>query len=462
VTTIQTNSWDQQTCDQCHVTNGTGKHATYTPASHTATTGANTCVGEGCHATLDVRELHNKANVGCTASGTDSFGVAAGCHALDKQMTGPLSCGAGTGGCHTNHVAGNHGSPDHNAAQPLGTAVGSTGQTYSYGRNVGCFMSGANTGCHFQDLRLEHGTTAYLTAQGVTGTERLMDGSRGSNADGCTVCHATGKGTAGDYAGRSAISAAVASGDRRCDSCHFEATDSTGTAGVQAPHKTNEKLADAPLGTTAEWAAAASAQGGGHNSFGVSFPKTGLHAYGATVNGVAMTGTFGKLPGSLVSGWTDSSPVTCTSVGCHNTTTAPDGPQGASVPWYQNDSAVETGTITAHWYTAKTGSSTVPTSTGCQNCHASLSSVHRTNHNVACESCHVRIPHAWKRPRLLRRTVDAGGTTTETVDALPYSDATVTGLTGYAVTPGETSFSSASSCNVNCHGTHRAATPYWP
>jgi hypothetical protein len=463
VITIQTYKWDQHTCDQCHVTNGNGKHTTYTPAAHTATTGSNTCTGQGCHATLDVRELHNKANVGCTASGTDSLGVAGGCHALDKQMTGPLSCGAGTGGCHTNHTASNHGSPDHNAAQPLGAAVGTTGQTYSYGRNVGCFMTDSNTGCHFQDLRLEHGTTAYLAAQGVTGTERLVDGSRGSNADGCTVCHATGKGTAGEYAARTAVTNAIANGDRRCDSCHFETNDAAGTTGVQAPHKSTEKLADAPLGTTAEWAAAASAQGGGHNAFGVSFPKTGLKAYGGTVNGVPMTGTFGNMPGTFASGWSQASPVTCTSAGCHNTTTTPNGPQGASVPWYQNDGAAQTGQITTHWYTAKTTGTTVPTATGCQNCHATLSSTaHRTDHNVACESCHVRIPHAWKRPRLLRRSIDASGTTTETVDALPYSDPTVLGLQGYKVTAGQTAFSSSSDCNVNCHGPHRAAAPYWP
>jgi hypothetical protein len=341
--------------------------------------------------------------------------------------------------------------------------VGTTGQTYSYGRNVGCFMTDSNTGCHFQDLRLEHGTTAYLAAQGATGAERLMDGSRGSNADGCTVCHATGKGTAGEYAARTAVTNAIANGDRRCDSCHFETNDAAGTTGVQAPHKSTEKLADAPLGTTAEWAAAASAQGGGHNAFGVSFPKTGLKAYGGTVNGVPMTGTFGNMPGTFASGWSQASPVTCTSAGCHNTTTTPNGPQGASVPWYQNDGAAQTGQITTHWYTAKTTGTTVPTATGCQNCHATLSSTaHRTDHNVACESCHVRIPHAWKRPRLLRRSIDASGTTTETVDALPYSDPTVLGLQGYKVTAGQTAFSSSSDCNVNCHGPHRAAAPYWP
>ena len=178
-----------------------------------------------------------------------------------------------------------------------------------------------------------------------------MNGARGGSADGCTVCHATGMGTAGAYAARTAVSAAITNGDYRCVSCHFETTDAAGTTGVQAPHKSTEKLANAPLGTTAEWAAAAIAQGGGHNSFGVSFPKTGAVAYGTPINGVTMTGTWGNMAGTWASGWTQNSVVTCTSVGCHNRTTAPNGPQGASVPWYWNNGTAVTGTIGTHWYT---------------------------------------------------------------------------------------------------------------
>ncbi|NTU72060.1 MAG: hypothetical protein HGB10_09620 [Coriobacteriia bacterium] len=463
VTTIKTNSWSAQTCDQCHVTNGNGKHTTYTGAEHTASTGSNTCTGAGCHATLDVRTLHNKVNVGCTLAGADSFGVNGACHDLDKSMpAAALTCGTGTTGCHTSHAAGNHG-PDHNAAQVLGAAVGTTGQTYGYGKNVGCFMTGANTGCHFQDLRREHGSTAYLTAQGVAGTERTMNGARGGSADGCTVCHATGMGTAGAYAARTAIQTAITNGDYRCVSCHFETTDAAGTTGVQAPHKSTEKIANAPLGTTAEWAAAAQAQGGGHNSFGVSFPKSGAQAYGATVNGVAMTGTFAAMTG-FVSGWTTTSVVTCTSTGCHNRTTAPNGPQGATVPWYYNNGTAVTGTISTHWYNTVLNGTTTPAATGCNNCHQTLSStVHsRGDHYEQCQNCHIRIPHAWKRPRLLRRVAAAGGTTTQTVDALPYTDPALTNsLQAYKVTATQTNFSSQNSCNDNC-GQHTATTPYWP
>ena len=465
VTTIKTNSWSAQTCDQCHVTNGPGKHNTYTVASHRATASGCT-LATGCHGwasggqTLDVRAVHNRVftnagtTPGCTATGNDSKGTVPACHALNKDMSGALTCGD-TGTCHAAHTAANHG-PDHNANQPAGTLK--NGITYTYGNNAGCFMAGANTGCHFQDLRREHGTTAYLTAQGVAGTQRTMEGARGGSADGCTVCHATGQGTAGAYASRTAIVNTITNNDYRCTSCHFETTDAAGTTGVRRPHTATERVANAPLGTTQEWAVAA-AQGGGHNSYGVQFPRT--TGFGS-VNGQT-PGTL-AMSGSYVSGWTNASVVTCTSVGCHNRTTAPNGPQGASVPWYWNNQASPAGTITSHWYTAVVAGTTTPAATGCANCHQTLSStVHgRGDHYRACQNCHVRIPHAWKRPRLLRRTIAAGGTTTQTPDALPYADpATGSALEAYTVTGGQTNFSSGNSCNDNC-GEHNGATPYWP
>jgi hypothetical protein len=156
--------------------------------------------------------------------------------------------------------------------------------------------------------------------------------------------------------------------------------------------------------------------------------------------------------------------VGCTATGCHNRTTAPSGPQGASVPWYFNNGTQVTGQIATHWYTSVVSGTTPPVATGCGNCHTVLSStVHMNTHNVACQACHIRIPHAWKRPRLLRRNIAAGGTTTQTVDALPYSDPAQVGLEGYKVVAGNTNFSTGASCNDNCASTaHSATAPYWP
>jgi len=460
VTTIKTDSWSLQTCDQCHVTNGPGKHTTYTLASHTADDGASTCTT--CHSTYDVRILHNKAGRGCTSSGTDRKGfVNPGCHALNKDMGAtPMKCGSGMGGCHQNHTDTNH--TIHPSDQPTGTPIVALGATYQYGTNAGCFQNGTIAGCHFSDLILEHGSTAKILASiGTTtpaATQRLMDGARGASADGCSVCHPTKFGTAGAYASRTAIASAIKNNDMRCTSCHFETTDAAGTSGVQAPHKSTQALANAPLGTTAEWALAA-AQGGGHNSFGAVFPrKTGF----GSVNGIAVGATFGNLAGGWAVGHAQTDIVTCTSVGCHNRTTTPSGPQGAAVPWYYNNGAAVTGTIGTHWYTSTVSGTTTP-SNGCNTCHSTLSStVHgRSDHYRQCQNCHIRIPHAWKRPRLLRRTIAVGAPSTEPADALPYADPVLgSALQGYKVTTGQTSFSDENSCKDSCN--HSATGPYWP
>ena len=178
-----------------------------------------------------------------------------------------------------------------------------------------------------------------------------------------------------------------------------------------------------------------------------------------------MTGTFGNLAGGWVGGHAQTDMVTCTSVGCHNRTTVPNGPQGAAVPWYYNDGTAVTGTIGTHWYTTAHSGSSVPTTLGCSKCHSSLSGVHTEDsaHETQCQACHIRIPHAWKRPRLLRRTVGGvqGG---QAADALPYADPNlgIDALTGYRVTAGQTDFSNENSCVENCGKHSSSTTGLWP
>ncbi len=50
--------------------------------------------------------------------------------------------------------------------------------------------------------------------------------------------------------------------------------------------------------------------------------------------------------------------------------------------------------------------------------HPNLPSTSKHYNGEACVDCHVRIPHAWKRPRLLIRTVVT--TDGATPDAFPY------------------------------------------
>ena len=92
VTTIKTDSWSAQTCDQCHVTNGNGKHTTYTLAAHTATRRAvrssGSCARLPGTTPLTSARCTTRSTAGCTATGSDSKGWSGGCHAPNKSMTG--------------------------------------------------------------------------------------------------------------------------------------------------------------------------------------------------------------------------------------------------------------------------------------------------------------------------------------------------------------------------------------
>jgi len=481
VTTIKTSSWSAQTCDQCHVTNGPGKHTTYTLAKHTATlNGGCTASSAGCHKTADVRTLHNKVGAGCTASGADSLGSNTACHALNKGMpTAQIACGSG--GCHTNHTNSNHGTINHNGALPAGTAVGSlSGQTYKTGQNVGCF------GCHYADLTIEHGPTSM----GVTttpGANRTKDGGTGG-AGGCGVCH-SGKGTPGTYSTSTNVVSAIANKDFRCVSCHTQTADNvTGTkrghlttGATQAGSLVQSSSINATMSVTAEFEPflingfrVQSGHMSGPASLTLPLTWNGITLNGITrtANLVAQATSFAGTNPRTGATWKNGDTVLCSD--CHTQPTASTGPQGASVPFYlatgASTSTTQTVPLATHWYNA-----TNTAGTGiCAKCHGTLTGLHtRSDHQVACQNCHVRIPHAWKRPKLLRRVT--GGTLNGVpVDGLPYADPTYNLTTnanqGFKITATMTNIGGTKgNCyapgngGTGCQGDHgTAATPYWP
>jgi len=98
---------------------------------------------------------------------------------------------------------------------------------------------------------------------------------------------------------------------------------------------------------------------------------------------------------------------------------------------------------------------------------------------MKCTACHIRIPHGWKRPRLLRRTVGdtgalggtSGGIAADTapyandaVDLLPYPQVTGTkttnGIKGLNVTSNPAA-SSGNCVDQGCKG-HNTASKLWP
>lgn len=190
----------------------------------------------------------------------------------------------------------------------------------------------------------------------------------------------------------------------------------------------------------------------GHNILGTTsvFPKTtvaqGLpYSFGAPDLNLNTTLGFSDTAATY-----NQQKVTCSD--CHSYDgTGAIGPHGSGSKFMVD---APTAGQTANWYTTQLGNWGTSNFL-CRKCHTSMTTnTTHSNHSsrgLSCERCHVRIPHGWKRPRLLRRA---------TVDQLPYSDPGVTGLTAieYMNYSGDVS---SSDCSDNC-GRHSSAGTAWP
>ena len=438
------NSWPKKNkssaCASCHTPNSSMEIHGSMKKSHVAvelapngtpTPGA--CVTAGCHATLDLRVLH--ASKGCMPSG---------CHVKSGNIFGSdiRSCGGlnPNTGCHPGFSANQH--FQSHAAGMSGTHEG---VTYSVGQNVGCF------GCHLADLQDEH-QNAMLAGQ-------LNGGGAGT----CAICHSTVSG-AGSYAGLSAVKGAIAGHDKRCSTCHASGSKHDGPSAVASAHKDTSTANPLPPGKVwsdpaEDWKTAFDAPtGSGHNVLPSSlvggatsknFPLTEFSIEGTTY-------TWALPPNSGPTAWLKASEfppgstqttesikhisILCSD--CHNLTEAMRGPHGSAVPIAidpaYSQSEYANPTRDASQFEA-TGTDRVV----CFKCHqiysggiegtttpggAALHARHVTHPDLspssphyygeACVDCHVRIPHAWRRPRLLIRTVVT--TDGATPDAVPY------------------------------------------
>jgi hypothetical protein len=75
-------------------------------------------------------------------------------------------------------------------------------------------------------------------------------------------------------------------------------------------------------------------------------------------------------------------------------------------------------------------------------------------HGANCIDCHVRVPHAWKRPRLLTRTMEASGAVDPSPDEWPYVFSDHWGLQGIVLEDhdGAERMSSGSCAVGDCYG----------
>lgn len=190
----------------------------------------------------------------------------------------------------------------------------------------------------------------------------------------------------------------------------------------------------------------------GHNVLGAdtTWPKTSFVVNGNTRTWSFPTGSFTNptINGSTVT-MSTSYKLTCSD--CHafsgNAAGDPSGPHGSSVQYI-----LRWGSGSTPWYTTTLTNWAAPQNI-CNRCHTRASNnVHTDgNHNnYTCERCHVRIPHGYKRPRLLVRY----GT-----DPAPYATTTsgslvnINGAKNYTPTNWV-----KSDCRAGCAGDH-SSTP---
>lgn len=439
------------------------------------------CMKSGCHPAEDLSRLHRSA--GCGISG---------CHAAGTDPTA-RSCGGVDSGtsCHTGFSA-----TEHFVSHDASLTGSVNGVTYRSGENAGCF------GCHRSDLSEEHSSA-------------LIDGSMDAVAAGpCRVCHynADDPGS-GEYADSTAVKAAIADHDLRCTSCHKSGNALDGDAAIASPHKALSSESSLPAGAVwadpfSEWKAAFDAPtGGGHNVLSASvvgatrdkdFPVTSFELGGKTYAWALPPNTGDTTwlrGGATTTGEIQQMKVTCAD--CHVLPDDMKGPQGASVRVYidpaysQTEYANPDRKKLASQFSAKGTDRVI-----CFKCHTlnrgsvegtdapggdPVHSQHATHakfpsyspvrYGERCTDCHVRIPHAWRRPRLLIRTVGGDGAKT---DEFPYVDAQSDGLMGVVLGDFDSTgdLGPASCVTGGCHGRHDETThpmpsdiptaTYWP
>lgn len=478
-------------CAACHGNAGVsaphGAVGTVHVATELKTDGtpaAGSCVTAGCHSSGDVRRIHRAK--GCLISG---------CHKATGDIRGSrkLSCGGldANTACHTGFSATNH-FVSHSAN--LTDTV--NGVTYVEGANVGCF------GCHSTDLTKEHSDDLRTTSM------------NGGGSGTCRVCHLDlDDSSAGAYSTAVSVVNAIANSDRRCVACHSSGSKDDGMSAVASPHKVISAENTRPAGAVwadpfDQWKASFEATtGGGHNALSAAivgasksktFPVTSF-TVGPTVYGWSLppnTGVTAWLDTAVYPSATTTENIKALRVSCedcHVFGTDAAGPQGAAVTVRMDPNYSQTG-----WANPIPGESQFE-ATGtaqpiCDKCHLmdvdpadatdepggnqSAHARHAARKNdatgvyIVCTDCHVRVPHAWKRPRLLVRTVvTADGVAP---DGYPYVKNGHKGLVGVVLTDftSQSAVASSKCATGGCRSTHRStshpypsdipAATYWP
>ena len=177
---------------------------------------------------------------------------------------------------------------------------------------------------------------------------------------------------------------------------------------------------------------------------------------GSTFNGQAtsITWTLPTATSWLKAGWTTTTQaVRCSD--CHGTFSGATGPHGSSMKVNLAagyDNSYSAGTLTLN------GTTMSNTTNICAKCHTTTGLGYNSAHSAGehpgqpCIACHVKTPHAWKRPRLIGYTTDPAPYRTTQVNSIRIKSHTPT---DWLVTD----------CGAGCTGTHptiSGAGTLWP
>jgi len=246
-------SWPINKCTDCH---DSGAATTHDSFSTTHTVEPGTCAGTGasCHDFTNLASLHEVGQSGGAPNylgcGNADPGDPSSCHNVVDTRPSPInpaaSCGEGSGGCHADKNAGNHG---YSAA--LHTATLGAGDV-DMGIGIDDIDHGASwsfyidcSTCHYTDLATQHGSKCATCHAGANPVASLGGAWTGScqQAD----CHPSiHTGMQPDHNG------AYFNSSSSCDSCHTGSPDWPGDPDCTRCHAPADTIPDtvAPVTTS--------------------------------------------------------------------------------------------------------------------------------------------------------------------------------------------------------------------
>jgi hypothetical protein len=353
-----------------------------------------------------------------TFPGEMEGGCAVGPNGMCHSQKYPTS-----GKCSDCHASVNH----HNTIHDV--TVGGT-RPNSNGVATGFTLDSCLGTCHEKSLHYTHGVSLKETDP----RPYRGPGMASDEIMGCETCHNSANATVKNIANSTATP--IADMTLKCADCHTGTTGmaSAGHAGVSTSWRTGQPLVGANIGN--EYSTSFSVSGhragpfttayrsvfyvdtGGTGSWYTTNPggKT-MFTFDCNVNAPGTTGAAALLRANTISSTggagdplklsgttTLNTSVTLHCADCHGeSATGLDGPQGAatSVGLYEGFTSYRANT---GWFTSGT--------VICNRCHntglyqTSPKSLKAANggHLAGCTNCHIAIPHAWKRPKLLVST----------------------------------------------------------